>query len=149
MSSPLRLQSVFWLAYVLSACSYVDPHVGAAQTSCGLDVAGSSQASSGSSYYGASPSSAPAGSTCALTTDNPCDACETAHCCATRTACYGDPTCACADVALDQCLDDAETSDDPTASRSKCWSAFGAKGSVEQARVACERAWCQTECEVP
>jgi len=146
---PVQANNAAWgLIFTLVACSYVEPHVGASQTSCGLEMAGSSQTSSGPGYYGSNSASSPS-STCALTNDNPCDACETAHCCATRSACYGDPTCACADMTLDECLDDAETSPDEATSRSKCWNAFGAKGTVEQARVACERAWCQTECEVP
>jgi hypothetical protein len=89
--------------------------------------------------------------TCATDTGSPCDDCENTHCCATRSACYGDPVCACADVALDECLDAAESSAmaGAPAQTSGCWNVFSARGTVEQARVACQRAWCQTECGLP
>jgi hypothetical protein len=75
--------------------------------------------------------------------------CENTHCCAARSACYGDPVCACADLGLDECLDAAESSADAPGDVARCWSAFSAKGTVEAERVACERAWCQRECSVP
>ncbi|HEX3775501.1 MAG TPA: hypothetical protein VHV51_13610 [Polyangiaceae bacterium] len=137
-----------WLA-TCPACSFVDPHAGPTQTECGISFGGSAQTGAGSSYYGSTAHPTAAGPSCALSTDNSCDQCETTHCCATRSACYGDPSCACADQALDACLDQAETSSNQGAQQSLCWNAFSARGTAEQARVACQRAWCQSECEVP
>ncbi|HEY4103493.1 MAG TPA: hypothetical protein VGM44_06360 [Polyangiaceae bacterium] len=134
---------------ISTGCSFVDPHAGASQTECGIAFGGSGQTSGGSSYYGSTAHATAAGPSCALTTDNPCDQCETTHCCATRSACYGDPSCACADETLDECLDDAEMSANEAAEQSQCWNAFSTRGAAEQARVACQRAWCQSECEVP
>ncbi len=133
---------------VTAACSFVEPHQGSTQALCGIAAGGSGQTGASAAYYGV-PMMPAAGPSCSIDSDDPCDVCEITHCCATRSACYGDPTCACADVALDQCLDVAETSADEAASSSQCWSAFTAKGSVEQARVTCQRAWCKTECAEP
>jgi hypothetical protein len=138
-------------ALAVGGCSLADPRVGALQEACGLSVTdGGPSGATGSGYYGTSTSSK-GGATCKAVTDNPCDECESEHCCASRSACYGDPVCACADMTLDECLDDAEEADAGKGSPAAavCWSQFTAKGTVEQARVACERSWCQTECGIP
>jgi hypothetical protein len=129
----------------LAACSVADPRFGASQVDCGLAVASTGQTGPGN--YGATQRQRTP--TCELVVDNPCDVCESTHCCATRSACYGDPSCACADQALDECLDDAETSTDEHAASAACWNTFADRGIAESARVACQRAWCQTECGVP
>ena len=131
-----------------AGCSFADPHQGPLQALCGISSGGSGQTSAGSAYYGV-PMMQAAGPSCSVDSDDPCDVCEITHCCATRSACYGDPTCACADISLDQCLDVAETSADETSSADACWDAFKAKGTAEQARVTCQRAWCKTECAIP
>lgn len=126
-------------------CSFVEPEAGAPQAACGITTSGSSE--HGAGYYGAAHASDTP--TCAASTGSACDACENAHCCAARSACYGDPVCACADLGLDECLDGAESSADEPGEVGRCWAAFSAKGMVEAERVACERAWCQRECAVP
>lgn len=144
----MKALSSLLLCVALSACSFADPHQGPVQSLCGIASGGSSDTSAGSAYYGV-PMEQAAGPSCSVNSDDPCDVCEITHCCATRSACYGDPTCACADIALDQCVESAEQSADETASASACWSAFTAKGNAEQARVTCQRAWCKAECETP
>jgi hypothetical protein len=129
-------------------CTFVDPHVGALQAACEM-AAGPVPSGQGTGSYGMTPK-AQSTPICASNTGNACDDCENAHCCPTHSACYGDPVCACADLALDECLDaiDAGPADHQTRV-SDCWSAFAAKGSPEQARVSCQRSRCQTECGVP
>ena len=147
--TPNRLAAPFATLLVVFGCSFVDPQAGAPQTACGISFGGSSASGSGTGYYGSGSASARGEPTCAASAGSPCNECENAHCCATRSACYGDPVCACADLALDECLDAAETSADEAAQRSVCWSTFALKGTVEQERVNCQRAWCQTACAVP
>jgi hypothetical protein len=148
--TPVRCSLGPILALFLGAgCSFVDPQAGAAQAACGISGGGASQTGPGAAYYGTpttqtTKSGAP---TCATVPMSPCDDCESTHCCATRSACYGDPVCACADAALDECLDQAATGASTDVTR--CWDLFAAKGTVEQARVACQRSWCQTECKIP
>ncbi len=151
-----RALASWWLTALLAAvltagCSFADAKVGAPQDACDLGDAGHVQGTPGASGYSrvseASTSAAPV----CVSTGNACDDCEGAHCCARRSACYGDPVCACADLALDRCLDDAEVAPvaEVAARSSECWGTFSATGTVEQARVACQRAWCQTECLGP
>lgn len=138
--------------FVALGCSFADPQAGAPQAACGIGTGGGSQAGPGASYYGTSASSTMTAPTCATNSGSTCDDCESTHCCATRSACYGDPVCACADEALDECLDATVmnvTAAGAPAQTSGCWNVFSAKGTVEQARVACQRAWCQTECGIP
>ena len=48
------------------------------------------------------------------------------------------------------CVSTGNACDDCEGARSsECWGTFSATGTVEQARVACQRAWCQTECLGP
>src|SRR5450432_115596 len=116
-------------------CSFVEPQAGAPQAACGISFGGGSQSGTGAGYYGTSSGQTLGAPTCAASmdsADSTCDACENTHCCATRSACYGDPVCACADLKLDECLDAAETSaaaDEP-ALLSRCWNAFSAKGTA-------------------
>ena|SRR5450432_2973958 len=139
------------LALVGAGCSSVEAKVGAAQAACGLDSKSGTPATQGGGYYPVGAAKTPASPTCEANTGSACDDCEGTHCCATRSACYGDPVCACADLAFDHCLDDAETAPaaEIAAQRSQCLAAFSAAGTAEKARIACQRAWCQTECEVP
>jgi hypothetical protein len=135
------------LVAALPSCSSVEAKVGAPQGACGIDAGAPGPAMSGSSYYPVGTRQTPAAATCAGNTGSSCDDCESAHCCSTRSACYGDPVCACADLALDHCLDDASAA---VADRNtQCWNTFSAAGNVEQARIACQRSWCQMECGVP
>jgi len=149
-----RIPGVFAAALVAAllstACSWTDARVGAPQEACAIESAASGPAMSGSSSYysvGARQTAFPP--TCAGNTGSSCDDCESAHCCATRSACYGDPVCACADLALDHCLDDAAVSTAVAERTGQCWKTFSAAGDVEQARIACQRSWCQMECGVP
>jgi hypothetical protein len=112
-------------AVVVAACSGIRPEVGREQPRC-------------STYTVA----------CSVTGSGDCDDCESLNCCATRKGCYNDSTCGCADSDADDCL--ASTSgaaDDPAAIA--CWRAFAASGSIAQARIGCERAYCAAECQVP
>ena len=143
-----RALAALLLGVAVIGCSFAEPQQGQVQSLCGIAAGGSGQGSASAAYYGV-PMTEAAGPSCSVDSDDPCDVCEVTHCCATRSACYGDPTCACADIALDQCLDIAATSADETANASQCWNTFKAKGSAEQARVTCQRAWCKTECAVP
>lgn len=131
----------------ISGCSLVDPQAGAPQAACGISSASSSAA--GPAYYGPGSSHASAAPICAASSGSACDVCENAHCCASRSACYGDPVCACADLGLDECLDAEPSGADSASQVARCWSAFSAHGTIEQERVACERAWCKSECAVP
>jgi hypothetical protein len=144
MKSALRVAAACCLLVLGQGCSFVDPQVGLSQVSCGISAGGASQ--SGSSYYGTNTS--PTGSTpaCQTNATSSCDDCEAAHCCATRSACYGDPVCACADLNLDECLDAAAGQ---ATQVSQCWSIFSGKGTTEQARSSCQRAWCQAACNIP
>jgi hypothetical protein len=142
----LRLNASAALMAAVSGCSLFDPQVGADQAACGEEAGGASGGG-----YGSNPN-ADAGGICGADAGSPCDDCESAHCCATRLACYGDPVCHCADQALDSCLDLVSGDDAaPAASDSatRCWNLFSASGHVAQARVSCERAWCQDLCGIP
>jgi hypothetical protein len=123
----------------LSACSLLDPKVGPDQAACADQADGSGN----SGYAPAAPTATSA--TCGADAGSPCDDCESVHCCETRLACYGDLVCGCADKTLDGCLEDAQGD----ASIVGCWEAFSAAGRIAQARLACERAWCQDVCGVP
>ena len=152
--TPARLLASSFVLLILGVgCSFVDPQAGALQAACGISFGGASQNGPGAGYYGTSSGQTLGDPTCAASADSAdsCDACETTHCCATRSACYGDPVCACADLALDECLDDSETSSaaDKPGEVARCWNVFSAKGTVEQAFISCQRSWCQTQCAVP
>jgi hypothetical protein len=137
--------------FLSAGCSAVDAKTGAPQGTCGIAAPGGAQATPGGSYYPVGAAKTPAAPTCEGNTGSACNDCEGAHCCGTRSACYGDPVCACADQAFDTCLDAAAaTSATEIAARtSQCWAKFSVAGTVEQARIACQRSWCKMECEVP
>ncbi len=144
---------VLALAFLVG-CSSVDPQVGSSQESCGVDAASPATAKGSAGY--SSTSSGPgtpqtgASLVCMLDAGSPCDDCESTYCCTTRTACYTDPVCICADRALDLCSDSTDNGGaTPSAQTAACWAAFSARGTVEQARVACEKAWCATACALP
>jgi|SRR5580658_739803 hypothetical protein len=154
-----RLQVALSLELTLAllcveGCAAIDPEVGPSQESCGIDATAASPASNAG--YGSTPSSGygpplqPSPSQrCTPDAGNPCDDCESRYCCMTRMACYTDPVCTCADQAMDTCL--AATDEGgavPSSQAARCWSAFSAFGTVEQARVACERTWCAVACTV-
>lgn len=133
-------------------CSFADARVGARQDACDLADDGSVQSTPHTgSYYRVGAATTAATPVCEGNTGSACDDCESAHCCARRSACYGDPVCACADQALDRCVDDARAApaEEIAARAARCWDTFSATGTVEQARVACRRAWCQMECALP
>lgn len=135
-----------WLC-AAGGCSLLDPKVGPAQAACDDQQGGSN----GSGY---GPSTPDASGTCGSDAGSDCDDCESQHCCQTRLSCYGDPVCNCADQALDMCLqmasnDDAGTTTDGSDPVARCWDAFSATGRIAQARLACERAWCQVACAIP
>jgi hypothetical protein len=91
----------------------------------------------GSAGGGAASCPTPAGSWC--------DDCESMNCCETRLACYGDPTCAAADKALDACLNGA-----PPDGGAACLDAFVRDGqALAQARLECQRSCCSTACAAP
>jgi hypothetical protein len=141
------LGTLTWAGFVaVGGCSLIDPKVGPAQASC----AAAGQSSGGYSYGGATSSSG-ADDSCPLDAGNACDDCESLHCCDTRRACYGDAVCGCADQALDTCLDSADddASADASQASARCWDAFSATGHIAQARVSCQRMFCQVECAVP
>jgi hypothetical protein len=140
-------------AAALSACSSLDPHVGALQQ-C-VSVNGPPDDSRYYTSVGPEAGIAPytpstddaAQTTCAVPAGSACDDCESTNCCATRLACYGDPTCAAADQALDACL--AGVSGDASADggTTECWQAFASQGGgVAQTRLACERTCCPSVC---
>jgi hypothetical protein len=139
----------FALSLLLAGCSRFDPHVGALQATCGSSKGNEQQTPRDPGYPGGSRAPAPAVPTCQADGGSACNDCENLHCCATLSACYGDPVCGCADSALDQCLDAAEQAADAAEQIGRCWSNFARHGSVEQDRVACQDAWCKAECEVP
>jgi hypothetical protein len=139
-------------ALLAAGCSFADAKVGARQGACDLTGTGNTQATPhGKSSYRAVAASTSAAPVCEGSNGNACDDCESAHCCASRSACYGDPVCACADLALDGCLDEADAApaEEIAARESQCWNVFSAIGTVEQARVACRLAWCKVECASP
>jgi hypothetical protein len=129
-----------------AGCSAFSPQVGPDQESCGEDAAVAAPA--GQTGYGPAPTVAPTNVSprCSPDGGEACDDCESQFCCATRLACYADPVCACADRAWDRCTDDATRS---ASQKAACWAAFTSEGTVEAARVACERTWCQAVCNVP
>lgn len=139
-------------AFLAAGCSFADARVGAPQDACGIEDEGQVETTlRPGNYYRAGAASGSAAPICEGNTGSACNDCEGAHCCARRSACYGDPVCACADLALDGCLDDAKAAPaaEIAARTSQCWSTFSAAGTVEQLRVACQHAWCQMECQVP
>jgi hypothetical protein len=91
------------------------------------------------------------GVACGTDSGNACDDCESLHCCSTRQACYGDRTCGCADQALDDCLGmlGGDGGGDGSDANARCWNAFVASGTIAQARVSCQRTWCQQVCAIP
>jgi hypothetical protein len=140
------------VAFLAASCSFADAKVGARQDACDIAAAGQMQTTPHTgSYYRVGTASTAAAPVCEGNTGDACNDCESAHCCARRSACYADPVCACADLALDRCLDDANAAPavELAARTSQCWNTFSATGTVEQSRVACRRAWCQMECELP
>lgn len=151
MTFATHVERCWWLLFVAAGCSLVDPQVGAAQAWCGLSTGGGSNSGPGSNYYHRNASQPSIAPTCEAQPESACNDCEAAHCCATRSACYGDPVCACADLSLDECLEAAEAGspEDQPAAIAHCWSNFSETGTVERARVSCQRAWCQSECQIP
>jgi hypothetical protein len=137
-----RLSACVALLSALCSCSLVDPRVGPAQASCTAE---------GSGYGSGTGYGTDAGASCAADSGSGCDDCESAHCCATRLACYGDAVCGCADKALDPCLEAAgdDAAADASDTVARCWSAFTATGGVAQARVSCQRTWCKDVCGIP
>lgn len=158
------------LGTVVVACSAFEPEVGPPQASKATMCSHPPSAGGGNPYiYGASDSgqSSSGGPTPANASDprcqpdsgyvgGACDACENTYCCATRFACYDDPACACADVALDACLsalttdsgahvwadggrtDAASATPAPgSGSVAQCWAQFAATDSIAQGRVDC------------
>ncbi len=136
------------LALLAGGCSFADAQVGARQDTCDLNGGHAQTPPRASGYYRSDPVDPSAPPVCEGNTGRACDDCESAHCCARLSACYGDPVCACADLALDQCLDQAKAAPvaEVAARASECWNTFSAAGIVEEARVACRRAWCEPEC---
>jgi hypothetical protein len=138
----------------IAACSAIDPQVGPSQESCGVSAIGTTGPSGnggyGSSPYGGYSSSKPASSeSCGIDAGSPCDDCESKYCCATRTACYADPVCTCVDQAMNTCLSSTDQMGNvPSAAANACWNAFASGGTLEAARVACERAWCPGPCAI-
>jgi hypothetical protein len=158
-----------------AACSTLEPRVGPIASQCvridgvddGQDADGygygddSGTYDSGAYGYGDAGGYEPSESgaadggslptTCPTPTGSACDDCESINCCATRLGCYADPTCAAADMVLDQCLAglaDGGVSADGGASA--CRDAFAAQGrAAAQARLACERSCCPTACALP
>jgi hypothetical protein len=130
----------------LVGCSALDPAVGAQQGSCGLPPGSGGSTGSSSGYPGSTSGQTMATGTCPGPTGNACDDCESAWCCTQLVACYQDPVCACADLAVDQCKGDAGPDSSTTGA---CWDSFVASGGpVEAARYACLKAWCASECAV-
>jgi hypothetical protein len=141
----------------LAGCAEIDPQVGPSQESCGVSVAGAGPTAGNAGYGGASTSASRAsaatvqGQVCAADAGSACDVCESTYCCMTREACYKDPVCLCADQALDSCLEGLEDRMPPptSAQLDACRDAFSARGTVEQARMACQQAWCAAACAAP
>jgi hypothetical protein len=137
----------------IAACSAINPEVGPSQESCGIGAVGSAGPSGnggyGSNPYGGSSSKAASSQSCSIDAGSPCDDCESKYCCTTRAACYADPVCICADNAMDGCLSSTDQMGTvPSAPATGCWNAFASRGTVEAARVACERAWCTGPCAI-
>jgi hypothetical protein len=140
-----------------AGCDVLDPKVGLLQESCGVDAVAPGAASgeyggagtTTSSAYGASSGTSTSSTVtvCAPDAGGTCDECESQFCCTTRTACYEDPVCICADQALERCLKATAPGDD--SGIDACWDAFEENGTVEAERVACEKTWCQGPCGVP
>jgi hypothetical protein len=126
---------------LVAGCSLVDPNVGPNQAACGAQTG---------STTGYGPAGTDAGGSCAADAGTACDDCESRWCCQTRSACYADPVCDCADKAMDTCLDmGAGDSGPDDAAVGRCWVAFSASGAVAKSRFTCLRAWCQGVCGVP
>jgi hypothetical protein len=140
-------------AALASACAQIEPQVGDSQESCGesapITTATGGNPGSGSTgtsvYGGASPATSPAVA-CVADAGSACDICESTYCCMTRLACYRDPVCFCADRALDGCMGGNGASAEQVTA---CLNVFSAHGTVERARLACQQAWCATECAAP
>jgi hypothetical protein len=142
----MRPPSLAACLLVLCGCSFTDPRVGPAQASCTEGAGGYGNGSASSGYGG------DGGGSCGTDSGDPCDDCESLHCCTTRLACYGDRVCGCSDQALDECLNTANDdagADASDAAVGGCWATFAASGAVAQARVSCQRTWCQQACGVP
>jgi hypothetical protein len=144
------------LVAATAGCDVLDPKVGLSQESCGVDAiapsaAGGEYGGAGtktSSAYGASSgASTSTAAICELDAGSTCDDCESQFCCTTRSACYEDPVCICADQGLDRCLNATHAGD--TSAIAACWDAFEENGTVEVERVACEKTWCEGPCAVP
>ncbi|MGH7281643.1 MAG: hypothetical protein ACRELY_08990 [Polyangiaceae bacterium] len=159
MSKFLQLTFALAAAGIFSAgCGALSPKVGAEQdaSTCGAS-------SSTSSPYGGSSTTGDAGSCggaardprCAEDAgyeDGDCDRCEDTYCCSPRFQCYDDPACFNADENLDQCNDDAESSDagDEESARAACWDAFtSTPGPLAKNLHDCEAQYCKDVCEVP
>jgi hypothetical protein len=140
-----RFPPVAVAGLLVAACSYFDPSVGPR-----MDPPDAGDPPScGPAYPGGAPTGS-AGQMAFCTDDggplpDDCDACEAASCCALRVACYGDPTCACADDALDACNGSSAGAD----AGASCWSAFAAANSVAEQRYECLRAACRDVCSIP
>ena len=145
------------LVAATAGCDVLDPKVGPSQESCGVDAIAPGAASGAyggagtktGSAYGASAGTSTSSTVaiCALDAGSTCDDCESQFCCTTRTACYEDPVCICADRGLDRCL--TATAPGDASGIDACWDAFEENGTVEAERVACEKTWCQGPCGVP
>jgi hypothetical protein len=143
-----RFLACLLLAF-LAGCTALDPRVGAPQDTCGSEAEPGAMAAKPA--YGATTSAASMATCTPVDGGSPCDLCESTYCCVTREACYKDPVCLCADQALDTCLgglEDGMTA--PTSAQlDACQDAFSARGTVEQARMACQQAWCAAACAAP
>jgi hypothetical protein len=139
----------------LAGCAQIDPQVGPSQESCGTGVAAAGATAGNSGYGGAGTSAYGASAAtsqeqaCTPDAGSPCDVCESTYCCMTRLACYRDPVCLCADQALDKCFETAGKAGASAQQGAACRDAFSAHGAVEQARMACQQAWCAAACAVP
>jgi hypothetical protein len=143
-STRRKFPSLFLGALAVAACSWVEPQVGPLKASCSVGSGGSN---AGGEYGGGG-----AAQLCMPGAGSACDQCESASCCGTRVACLSDPTCACADQALEACQGDVMTDGgvtDRSSAAARCWDVFSGTGSLAQARAACQRASCQTVCAVP
>jgi hypothetical protein len=154
-----------------AACTALDPEVGPLRGTC---PGGSTYENE---YPGSAGAAGEEDPRCLdpATADNECAACENRNCCATRFGCYDDTACGCADIEFDECLEATEEvgatdgkapgerdggesdggesggeSDGGSATaKAACWAEFAASGPTAAARVECQRAHCQKECDVP
>lgn len=156
----LRVLAPASVALGIFACSAFEPETGPLRDSgtaapTATDPGDNSPSTSGGGYdYGDAAPLVEGGPDprCAADggiADNDCDRCENAGCCATRFDCYDDMGCASANMTFDACIAslDAGLQYPPTAAM--CWNAFSSSSAIATARVACQRAKCQTVCDVP